>query len=209
MTVDMQAMTDNPARRSKGEARSQAIEAEARRMLLDEGYAAVSLRKIATTLGISIGNLQYYFATKDDLVEAVISAETQKPIDMMDAVAWRPEDPGTGIRQAVGSVMQYYASDAGRFYAIMESLALHNARYADLKAEGYAFVSGYVEQLVGLMAPRLSDARRARLARVLIALIDGASLQIQFGRDIADPDKVDMLIEDVSAAIEHLLGNWE
>ena len=195
------------AKSSKGEERREAIEAAARRMLLDEGYAGVSLRRIATKLGISVGNLQYYFPTKDDLVESVIIGETQKPIDLLGGIAWSPNDAPKSIRQAVGSLLQYYASEAGRFYAIMESLALHDARYAKLKADGYAHVLGHVEQLIGLVVPNLPADRAAGLARVLIALIDGASLQVQFARNEAD--SVDSLIVDVSSAIEHLLESWE
>ena len=197
------------AKSSKGEARREAIEAEARRMLLEEGYAGVSLRRIAAQLGISVGNLQYYFPTKDDLVEAVITGETQKPIDMLGDIAWNPEDARASIEEAVGSLMRYYASEAGRFYAIMEHLALHDPRYAQLKAEGYAYVFGHVGQLVGVMAPHLAADRRVSLAQVLVALIDGASLQLQFGRGGTHGDRVDALIEDVSTAIEQLLKGWE
>ena len=195
------------AKSPKGEERREAIEAAARRMLLDEGYAGVSLRRIATKLGMSVGNLQYYFPTKDDLVESVIIGETQKPIDLLGDVAWSPNDAPKSIRQAVGSLMQYYAGEAGRFYAIMESLALHDARYAKLKADGYAQVLRHIEQLIGLVAPDLSNDRAAGLARVLVALIDGASLQVQFAR--TETDSLDALIVDVSSAIEHLLENWE
>ena len=195
------------AKSSKGEERREAIEAAARRMLLDEGYAGVSLRRIATKLGISVGNLQYYFPTKDDLIESVIIGETQKPIDLLGDVAWSPDDASQGIRKAAGLLIQYYASEAGRFYAIMESLALHDTRYAKLKADGYAHVLGHIEQLIGLVVPDLPADRAAGLARVLVALIDGASLQVQFARNEAD--SVDSLIVDVSSAIEHLLESWE
>lgn len=202
-------MKTGSARSSKGEARREAIEAEARRMLLDEGYSAVSLRKIAAELGISVGNLQYYFPTKDSLVEAILNREMQKPIDVLAANDWDPENAGASIRQAVGSLMRYYASEAGRFYAIMESLALHDSRYADLKAQGYAYILAHVAQLVGLMAPGLAAERRISLAHVLVALIDGASLQVQFGRCNADGNMVDGLIADVSMAIEQLLKGWK
>ena len=194
---------------SKGEARREAIEAEARRMLLDEGYAGVSLRAIASRLGISVGNLQYYFPTKDDLVEAVIAGESQKPIDMLEAVDWTTQDAALSIRRAVGSLMRYYASDAGRFYAIMESLALHDQRYAKLKAKGYAHVFAHIGLLVGLMAPHLTADRCSSLAQILVALIDGAALQVQSGRDGAHGDGLDALIEDLSQAIEQLLVSWD
>ena len=197
----------------KGEARRAAIMAEARRGLLQDGYPAVSLRMIASALGISIGNLQYYFGTKDDLIETVIAAETDKPIEFLWEIAWSPENTDGCIRKAVESLLRHFASDAGKFYAIAEFLALHKPRYARLKADGYAFVLSYVVQLLGVMAPHLAPASRAGLARILVALIDGASLQLQFartGRDDGWVDGgVDALVDDVSMAMKHLLERWE
>lgn len=41
-------------------------------MFLEKTYDEVSVRDIAKTLGISVGNLTYYFRKKDDLAEAVV-----------------------------------------------------------------------------------------------------------------------------------------
>lgn len=207
MKVTAAIKTGSP-KRAKGNVRREAIEAEARQLLLEKGYPGVSLRTIASQLGISLGNLQYYFPTKDDLVEAVIASEAQKPIEMLDAINWDPDDASGAISRAVGSLLRYYASEAGRFYAIMESLALHDPRYARLKAEGYARVFNHVERLAGLMTPHLAPDRRTGLAQVLVALIDGASLQLQFSRGNTQGEGVDALIKDVSTAIDQLLKGW-
>ncbi|MGZ2259392.1 TetR/AcrR family transcriptional regulator [Roseobacter sp. A03A-229] len=193
----------------KGEDRRDAIVRAARQMLLDEGYAGVSVRKIASELGISVGNLQYYFPTKDDLVEAVITRETQKPIDLVNDLPWSPDTVSTSIRTAVKALIGYYASDAGRLYAITEALALHDPRYAKLKADGYAYVFGQVEQLVAVVSPDLAADRRGGLARVLVALIDGASLQVQFAGKGGEADGLNALVTDVTTAIEHILKRWE
>lgn len=193
----------------KGEDRRDAIVRAARQMLLDEGYAGVSVRKIASELGISVGNLQYYFPTKDDLVEAVITRETQRPIDLVTDLPWSPDTLSTSMRAAVKALIGYYASDAGRLYAITEALALHDRRYAKLKADGYAYVFSQIEQLVAVVSPDLAADRRGGLARVLVALIDGASLQVQFAGQGGEADGLDALVTDVTTAIEHILEGWE
>lgn len=50
----------------------QAILDAARELFNERGYNAVSLRDIADAVGISKGNLTYYFAKKEDLVEALV-----------------------------------------------------------------------------------------------------------------------------------------
>lgn len=42
------------------------------RLFSEQGYANVSMRNIADSLGMSVGNLTYHFKKKEDLIEAVI-----------------------------------------------------------------------------------------------------------------------------------------
>ena len=48
----------------------------ARVLFNEKGFNSVSLREIAETIGISKGNLTYYFNKKEDIIEALI-AETK------------------------------------------------------------------------------------------------------------------------------------
>ena len=102
----------------------------------------------------------------------------------------------------------HHVSEAGRFYTIAESLALHDTRYARLKERGYAHVFNEVEQIVVARIPSLAADQRKRMTRVLVALIDGASLQAHFGQASAPVDRLDALVEDVAAAIVHLTETW-
>ncbi|MEO0382634.1 MAG: TetR/AcrR family transcriptional regulator [Pseudomonadota bacterium] len=202
-------MVATDQRSPKGDARRERILAEARRMLLDEGYPRLTLRQIATQLRISVGNLQYYFSTKDDLVEAVLTREIDASLEILHRTAWDADDPVASTKTAVRALLHHHATDSGRFYAIAESLALYDPRYANLKARGYANVLGDIEQLVAEMVPRLNGDQRRRLARVLVTLIDGASLQVQFGHVGAPTDAVDALADDVATAISHLIETWD
>ncbi len=201
-------MSVGSANSAKGEERRDAIQVEARRALLNEGYSGVSLRQIATRLGISVGNLQYYFPTKDDLVEAVITKETQVSLSILDDIDWDFQNPGPCLHAAARALLRHHASDAGRFYAIAEALALYDPRYSRLKLRGYLYVFRNVEELVTQIVPELEADQRTRLTRVLVALVDGASLQIQFGRVSDTIGGVDALAHDVAVATERLLENW-
>lgn len=44
----------------------------ARRLFNEQGYARVTMRALADTLGISVGNLTYHFARKQDIVDALM-----------------------------------------------------------------------------------------------------------------------------------------
>lgn len=44
----------------------------AKQLFNQDGYNMVSMRQIADTLGISVGNLTYHYKKKEDLIEAII-----------------------------------------------------------------------------------------------------------------------------------------
>ncbi|WP_179957798.1 TetR/AcrR family transcriptional regulator [Exilibacterium tricleocarpae] len=202
-------MTGSKQQLSKGEARRALILAAARKSLLADGYANVSVRMIASSLGISVGNLQYYFPTKDSLIQAVIADETERPIELLSEINWRHESAEQCIAEAVASILQYYASEAGQFYAIAEFLAMNDPSYSELKAQGYAYVRGYVRQVIDIVAPHLDTGRQDNLAQVLVALIDGASLQVQLAKYGDKGFDIDALIKNVVDSVRILLDRWE
>jgi AcrR family transcriptional regulator len=57
----------------KGQIRSQEILRTAQAILASEGYAGLSMRGVATQLGISLSTVQHYYTNKEALVEALLS----------------------------------------------------------------------------------------------------------------------------------------
>lgn len=56
----------------KGQIRSQEILSTAQAILATEGYAGLSMRGVATQLGISLSTVQHYYSNKEALVEALL-----------------------------------------------------------------------------------------------------------------------------------------
>ena len=56
----------------KGLERAHDILLAARRLLAAEGYAGLSMRRVAQESGMSLSNVQHYYASKDVLVEALL-----------------------------------------------------------------------------------------------------------------------------------------
>ncbi|MES2149937.1 MAG: helix-turn-helix domain-containing protein [Pseudomonadota bacterium] len=56
----------------KGLGRAHAILQAARTLLAAEGYAGLSMRRVATEVGISLSNVQHYYQSKDALLEALL-----------------------------------------------------------------------------------------------------------------------------------------
>jgi len=67
MPMSTHATTD------KGQIRSQEILRTAQAILAAEGYAGLSMRGVATQLGISLSTVQHYYSNKEALVEALLT----------------------------------------------------------------------------------------------------------------------------------------
>jgi TetR/AcrR family transcriptional regulator, transcriptional repressor for nem operon len=83
-------MTDSPDPTRRGGKRDRLV-AGAAELLHRNGVGATSLADIAHAADVPVGNVYYYFKTKDDLVRAVIDAQTEQVRAMLTAIEAAPE----------------------------------------------------------------------------------------------------------------------
>jgi AcrR family transcriptional regulator len=77
-------------------------------LLLEEGYAAVTARRVAAKAGLKVQLVYYYFLTMDDLILAVVHKNTERRRQRFEAALASPEplrslwelstDPDSAIR---------------------------------------------------------------------------------------------------------------
>lgn len=63
------------------------------RLMLDEGYAAVSSRRVAKEAGLKAPLVHYYFKTTDDLFLAVFRRAVEKELARLDEATHSPQAP--------------------------------------------------------------------------------------------------------------------
>jgi len=64
------------------------------KMMLDEGYASVTYRALASAAGVTPSLVQYYFPTLDDIFLSAIRRYSERSRQLLDQVLEsRPEDP--------------------------------------------------------------------------------------------------------------------
>ncbi|SPM34760.1 TetR family transcriptional regulator [Mycobacterium rhizamassiliense] len=97
----------------------QAILSATERLILDDGYAAITYRSVATAADVAPGLVQYYFPSVDDLFAAVLRRSTDQVIAELGA-ATRSDKP----LRAVWA----YASDRRGSALLLEFLAMANHR---------------------------------------------------------------------------------
>jgi AcrR family transcriptional regulator len=169
----------------KGARRRGAILAAARAVLVDDGYDAFALRPIAARVGVTLGNLQYYFATRDDLLEAVVRAEFARNQAEVAALSAGPGTPAERLAVIARHLIAVWAREGGRVYAVMSLTALHQPRFRALHAEIYAAFYEALLPVLRAVRPRARRPELLRVARLVTTVIDGALVQVP-GRGFVD-----------------------
>jgi len=80
-------MTDSEPRERGG--KRERLVASAADLLHRQGVPATTLARVAEVADVPVGNVYYYFKTKDDLIRAVIDARTSEARGMLAAVEGR------------------------------------------------------------------------------------------------------------------------
>ncbi len=161
----------------KGQERSEAILDTAERLLVDEGHAALTLRGVAQQAGIRLGNLQYYFATREELVRALLARVLERATAKLEKRMGAAGHPTTALDAALESLLEDQKEPASYrlFYDLWALAAREPAIATELRAF-YARYVGAVEGLLSHAAPELSRAEAHARAELLVALLEGLSL---------------------------------
>jgi|SRR5581483_852692 len=116
------------------------------RLMLEEGYAAVTYRAVAAAAGVTSGLVQYYFPTLDDVFVAAIRRRSQQNVDRLtNALSAQPTQP---LR-----VLWEYSQDEAAAALTTEFLALGNHRKS-IRAE----IAEVTEQVRRLQVHALESA---------------------------------------------------
>jgi TetR/AcrR family transcriptional regulator, transcriptional repressor of bet genes len=171
------ARTVNPIQERQ---RRTALERAAYLAIFEQGYAGVTLERIAAHAGVSKGTLVYHFGSKEGLLAAVmrrfvrtIAVATRRALRL----AHSPQDR---LRAYVDN--QFYTVESTRrFSTVYLDFLAASTRDPALMALQRAFVEE-THQL-GLELVGLTSSAAADRARQLRALVDGLSV-----RFLSDPD---------------------
>jgi len=156
----------------------------ASRLIHEVGLPNATLARIAHEAGIPLGNVYYYFRSKEELWRAVLDSRTEQIRDVLDRAATTPEPKSQLI--AFTEYFREAGDDIARFGCPFGGLGHEMSREAgvsrDLRSAPLAEMLTWTEgRFTTLGAPK-KDARRQ--AGHLVAAIQGASL---LAHSLGDP----------------------
>lgn len=148
-------------------------------LLIDDGFHNFSLRKVAKKNGISPGNLQHYFPTKEKLVEAMLDKIIQGYLEQFQTIR---EHSGTPKEQ-FENVIHHVISDLNNrttaiFFPELWSLANHEEEINKLMEKMYSQYRKLLADIISEVNPKLNQTQIDRAALFICSSIEGHTVSI-------------------------------
>jgi AcrR family transcriptional regulator len=178
-----------------------ALEAAARRLWGERGYAEVSTPEIAEAAGVTRGAMYHQFPDKTALFVAVLEAVESEVIDrLMAAVgAAQAKTPADALHAAADAWLDIASEPEVRQLVLLDAPSILG--WAGFREISLRYGLGMTEQLLGtaIEAGQLKPQPVRSLATVMIGALDEAAMSIANAED-RDQEK-----ENVRAVVHDLI----
>lgn len=175
---------------TKGAKRIAAIVEAGAEILLTQGLVAVNKRRIANRIGISDGNVSYYFPTRESLWTAVVEFELDEYYRRHhSAFDSAPDDPQSQFNEVVGSWVDEYQDRMVRiFFSQLITVGEINLTIAGLRDKIYETFFDHLLSVARPLVPQLAaDELRQRILMAM-ALLEGLHAVSAFRPDTIKTD---------------------
>ncbi len=171
----------------KQEAKSRILEA-AKQVFDDKGYRQATMDDVAKKLSVSKGALYLYFASKEELFEAICRTAPLAMKDILYSSFKDTVDPMESASEFFDQMLKHYGSNPGLSFEIFSEASRNPGLRRVLKStqEEYTEVlAGFLQELrkKGVFGKEV-DLRS--LAHALIALYNGLEITLVSGLSVAE-----------------------
>lgn len=173
----------------KGRERRILILEKARARLIEQGVNGLILREIAEEMGITHGNLQYYFKTKNDLLWALFDEEVQKYTTGLHESVRSASSVSGKISAIIESGFDQLKTEDTKLWRALFAVAEDDPDFADILKRQNEYYDQTLAQVLSGFAPKLTEQRRGHVAKVVRFILDGASIDFIY----ADPNAPEVI----------------
>jgi AcrR family transcriptional regulator len=164
----------------KGKSTALAILLAAEQLLIDEGYHNFSLRKVASAAGLTLGNLQYYFPSKDSLIKAMLDNYIERYLALFERIrSDAGADPREQFTALIGGIVRDLNNKSTTvFFPEVWSLSNHDDHATEFMDAMYGRYRDVLIDVMTMINPALSPVQLRRLAIFISASIEGHTIFI-------------------------------
>jgi AcrR family transcriptional regulator len=177
-----------PKRTTKGE-RGEATRARiletATRLLVELGAESMSFRNVARELGMSIGNLQYYFPTRASLLDAVCTEWAATWRAGADAAAASAASPREALIRMIDHWLEFQQREEVKIFWQLFTLSAYDDEVShELQRRQDDELIDSVARRLRAVHPGLGPSEALRRSALITSLLDGAGLFLGHGRPV-------------------------
>tara|TARA_Y100000758_G_C15880173_1_gene360001 strand:- start:103 stop:693 length:591 start_codon:yes stop_codon:yes gene_type:complete len=164
--------------KEKGLKKRKIIIDHAKNELLIHGVNSLSLRKISSDLGISHGNLHYYFKTKDHLLFDIFNEETNK----LNKSIYNSTNEKLSLEENANLLVNAILSDTSdpsiSLWLVLIGESITNKNLVDFIRNENNLYETVLANQIRVINPKISDKKSNNLAKIIRCLIDGFCVEL-------------------------------
>lgn len=147
-------------------------------LLVEEGYRAMSMRRVAAACGMKLGNLTYYFPSREDLVRELLDAViTSYEIEFDAIVHEETVSPEHRLEELCVLILEDIGTKkTTRIFPELWALSNHDPFVFDRVQELYARARVSLIAIVSEMNPRLNAVQCETVALFISASMEGMTV---------------------------------
>lgn len=179
-------------------------------MLVDEGYSGLTTQNVAERAGSNKALIQYYFGSKDGLVETIAEQLGERVLSLLE----RALSQDVAVEEMVDTVVEemweffHGAADLQRIYFDLSAQSVGNEPLrAKLREVREKYRSLLIDRIESLNEDGTTKKQRSSLATFFMATFDGLALELVQSGD--SPELQGALDLFKLTAVMMLLGDVE
>ncbi|WP_340678894.1 TetR/AcrR family transcriptional regulator [Paraglaciecola sp.] len=168
----------------KGRERIEKILDAATELLIQEGHSQFTMRKLAERLNIRLSNLQYYFTSREKLLQKLLQRFLETSIQEITSLSTKQSrSPRKKLLDAVDYLLQDQEKESScKIFWELWVLSARDNKVGQIMEEFYQSYSKSFGEMLQELNPEMPPRKVTRIAVLVISMIEGLSLMRGFGK---------------------------
>jgi AcrR family transcriptional regulator len=173
---------------AKGHENREAILRAALNVLVNEGYSAMTMRRVAKECGLKFGNLTYYYRSHEDMVHALLEAVVAGYEVRFDEILRdQVEDPAKQLIRYCQFVLEdIQTRETTHLFPEIWALSNHSAFIRNRMEELYRRARAPLLAILQSLRPDLTETARQNLALYISASMEGMTMFVGHEKSFSD-----------------------
>ena len=164
--------------KQKGQKKRKLIIEHAKNELLIHGVNSLSLRKISSELGISHGNLHYYFKTKNHLLLDIFNEEINKLNKSISHSTNKNSSIEENTRSLINAILNDTLDPSIQLWLVLIGESISNNNLVSFIKDENNLYEAVLANQIKVINTKISDNDSKYLAKYIRCLIDGFCIEL-------------------------------